>query len=125
MHSTRPAAPTPDGDVLAVDRLDCYRLAVEFCALANDIRPASRDLRDQLERASASVVLNLAEGVGRATRADQARLFMIARGSAFECVAALDVLRARRALREETYDTGRAMLVRIVRMLSRLAMAGG
>ena len=122
MHST--TAPAPDHDVLAVDRLDCYRLAVEFCVLAADVRPASRDLREQLERASASVVLNCAEGVGRATRADQARFFIMARGSAFECVAVLDVLRARRALRDETYHAGRAMLARIVRMLSRLGLAG-
>jgi four helix bundle protein len=107
---------------LALDRLDVYRVALEFCALAARIRPASRDLRDQLDRASSSIVLNIAEGVGRESRADQARFFHIARGSALECVGVLDVLRARGTLSSDVYANGRTLLTRVVQMPSRLAM---
>jgi four helix bundle protein len=49
------------------------------------------ELSDQLERVLISVCLNLAEGAGRAGR-DQTRHCAIARGSAFECLAILDLL---------------------------------
>ena len=116
-----PADAYDNEPILAIDRLDCYRVAVEFCTFAATIRPASRDLREQLERASASIVLNLAEGVGRYSRADQSHFFVIARGSAFECAAVLDVLHARGALSTQTHRSSRATVVRIVQMLSRLS----
>jgi four helix bundle protein len=55
-----------------------------------------RSAGDQLERASSSIVLNIGEGAGRFSGPDQARFFVIARGSATECAAVLDVLRVRR-----------------------------
>lgn len=73
-------------------RLDCYRLAVEFHRLSADLAPHGSGLGDQLRRAAASIVLNLAEGHGRLTRAEQARFTAIARGSALECLAVLDLL---------------------------------
>ncbi|MBN8549699.1 MAG: four helix bundle protein [Deltaproteobacteria bacterium] len=48
-------------------------------------------LREQLQRAASSVALNLAEGAGRATRADQNRFFSIALGSLRESQAILDL----------------------------------
>ena len=50
-----------------------------------------RRLRDQLLRAASSVALNLAEGAGRSSRADQRRFFSIAFGSLRECEAILDL----------------------------------
>ncbi|MBX7138601.1 MAG: four helix bundle protein, partial [Oligoflexia bacterium] len=47
--------------------------------------------RGSSSRASSSIVLNLAEGAGRATRADQNRFFSIAFGSLRECQAILDL----------------------------------
>ncbi len=54
--------------------------------------PKTIAVRDQLDRASTSIVLNLAEGNGKFTPPDRCRFFDIARGSALECAAALDVL---------------------------------
>jgi four helix bundle protein len=48
-------------------------------------------LKDQLRRASSSVCLNLAEGSGKRTRADQNRFFFIALGSAREIQAIFDI----------------------------------
>jgi hypothetical protein len=53
-------------------------------------------LRDQLERASVSVVLLLAEGAGRRSRRDKRRFYSMARGSAMEACAAVDILYLRR-----------------------------
>jgi len=82
----------PNSNHGAVHRLDCYRLAVEFHRLVADLAPHGSGLGDQLRRAAASIALNLAEGHGRLTRAEQARFTLIARGSALECVAILDLL---------------------------------
>ena len=50
----------------------------------------------------------------------RARFFDDARGSAAECAACLDVLVAKRILAAERIDEGKAMLLRIVSMLSKL-----
>ncbi len=54
----------------------------------------SANLRDQLLRASSSVVLNTAEGFGSSSRGIKRRHYEIARGSAIECVAILDLVSA-------------------------------
>ena len=56
-------------------------------------------LVDQLDRASTSIPLNIAEENGKFTGADRCRFFDIARGSALECAASLDVLRSKAAAR--------------------------
>ena len=71
------------------ERLDTYRLAVEF---HRNLPSARGSLGDQLTRASASVALNLAEGLGRSSKKDRARFFEIAKASAMECAAVLDLL---------------------------------
>src|SRR5215470_19794090 len=83
--------------VLDAEKLDCYRLAVEFQSLAARLLPkhGCAGLRDQLDRASVSIVLNIAEGAGRFSPADKARFYGIARGSATECAAIVDLLGAR------------------------------
>ena len=112
--------------VLDAERLHVYRAAVEFQGLAAGLlvsAPAS--LRDQLDRASVSVVLNVAEGAGRRSRRDKRRFYSIARGSAMECAAVLEVLRVRRVATEEECRQGRALVVRIVQMLTKLEQAMG
>lgn len=47
-------------------------------------------LRDQLSRATLSVMLNIAEGSGRLTNADKKRFYVMSRGSVFETVACLE-----------------------------------
>jgi four helix bundle protein len=74
-----------------------YQIAVEFYARSKQLS-LNRVLKDQLERASSSVALNLAEGSGRGTCADQKRFYEIALGSLRECQAILDLVQAPREL---------------------------
>ena len=77
----------------SLHRFDAYRLALAFRAHVVRWLPLKRgELFDQLDRASISAVLNLAEGAGRSGLRDQARDYAIARGSPFECLAVLDLL---------------------------------
>jgi four helix bundle protein len=67
-----------------------------------------------------SVPLNLAESSGKTSSAERARFLTIARGSALECGAILDVGVAMGMLDERTASSGRALLVRIVAMLTKM-----
>ena len=63
--------------MLSFQRLDVYRRAIEFLALATeiveDLPRGHAERADQLLRAAESVVRNIAEGAGRWTRADSAK----------------------------------------------------
>lgn len=105
------------------ERLDAYCVAREFVALISGFlkRNVSRDLRDQLDRSSTSILFNIAEGAGKTARADKQRFYEIARGSATEAAAQLDVLQIRGLITADQYRSARQLLVRVIQMLSRLA----
>jgi len=74
-------------------------------------------VRNQLDRASTSVPLNIAEGNGKFTSSDRRRFFDNARGSALESGACLDVMVAKRFVSAGEIQAGKTMLVKIVSML--------
>jgi four helix bundle protein len=110
--------------MLAFQRLDVYRCAIELVAFARllvqSIPKGHADLVDQLRRAAQSIPQNIAEGAGKTTRADKARYYAIARGSAMESVAHLDVMRVHELIDEEQHARGNALLERVVAMLTRM-----
>jgi len=60
-----------------------------------------RPTKDQLRRASFSVMLNVAEGTSRFSVADRRNFYVISRGSVFECVAIIDFLKDERLISKE------------------------
>ena len=108
------------------DRLDVYRLSIEYVSRAYEIAQSLdglyRHARDQWLRAAQSIPLNISEGNGKRSLKDRARFFDIARGSAFECAAIQDVLVGASGLDEVTSREMKLMLQRIVSMLTRMAM---
>ncbi len=105
------------------ENLKVYQNAVAFCAWVTPIMealPSRLAARDQLDRASTSIVLNLAEGNGKRSFPDRCRYFDIARGSAVECAAALDVLVARGVMDLTVAEEGKDQLIEIVSMLGGL-----
>jgi four helix bundle protein len=102
------------------EKLEVYQEAIAFIAwLSALLEGAVRfgEVKDQLDRASTSVSLNIAEGNGKYAPKDRCRFFDIANGSALECAAGLDVLVAKRKLTADQIRPGKESLQRVVRML--------
>ena len=110
--------------MLHFQKLDVYQRSTQFLATAHRIRgllpKGNADLADQLRRASQSIPQNIAEGCGRTARADKAKHYTIARGSAMECAAHLDVMKLEELIEPELYEHGIDLLTRIVAMLTKL-----
>jgi four helix bundle protein len=68
-----------------------------------------------------SIPLNIAEDSAKPDGPDRRRYHAIARGSAMECAAILDVARLLDDSPTATLADGNALLVRIVEMLSRMS----
>ncbi len=79
--------------------------------------PAKVSAHDQLERASTSIALNIAEGNAKFSDQDRLRYWQIAQGSAFGCGACLDVLVARDVLPAGEAVKGKEQLYKIVKMI--------
>jgi four helix bundle protein len=113
--------------VLGHEKLVVYQKSIEFCAWAGELLdevPKGVAARDQLDRASTSICLNIAEGAGRYTSKDQARFYDISRGSALECGACLDVLVARRLAPPRRIAKGKELLISVVSLLVKLIQSG-
>ena len=81
-------------------RLDAYRIAFELFRgvedLAGQFPRGHADLRDQLRRAAAATVRNLAEGANRTSPRDKAARFAVALGEVGETDCALEMVEALR-----------------------------
>jgi four helix bundle protein len=106
------------------EKLKVYQSAIQFITWSADLLvqvTAKAAVKDQLDRASTSVALNIAEGNGKFAIRDRCRFLDFARGSALECAACLDVLVAKRLLDRERIQAGKQELLEIVSMLIGLA----
>jgi four helix bundle protein len=105
------------------EKLDVYQEAIAFCGWVGEFLTAisaKAAAKDQLDRASTSIPLNIAEGNGKFSPGDRARFLEVARGSALECAACLDVLMVRKLASEQQAVGQKEKLARIVQMLTGL-----
>ena len=102
------------------EKLEVYKKALEFVSSIHQLKEElgiKSNLFDQLERSSASIPLNIAEGNGKYTGKDKYRYFDIAGGSALESASALDVLLVRKVITKEQNIERKIILKNIVSML--------
>src|SRR2546428_778452 len=102
------------------EKLKVYQDSIAFNGWVGEFLAhitAKAAAKDQLDRAATSIPLNIAEGNGKFSGKDRARFFEIARGSAVECAACLDVLVARKLAHPTETDAAKGQLVEIVNML--------
>ncbi|HEX7118772.1 MAG TPA: four helix bundle protein [Longimicrobiales bacterium] len=112
------------------ERLEVYHLAMRFAdaaeRIAATILPERRPLADQLTRAAASIPLNIAEGAAESRRAEKARFYRIARRSAAECAAIIELIAVTPSTRRPgrpqsaSLDQAEHLLVRISAILAAL-----
>lgn len=69
-----------------------FQMSLDFYRQCQKLEITNRIIRDQFERASLSIILNLAEGYGRATEKDRRRFYTIAFGSLREVQCLLKVM---------------------------------
>ena len=72
-------------------KLRAFGVAMQLLEAVREARIRDCHLRDQAMRAAKSAALNAAEGAGRVSRADKARVFAIARAEAVEAAAAVEI----------------------------------
>jgi four helix bundle protein len=117
-------------EVFDHEKLDVYQLQLRFISWVTPLLDEvyergiakTREVSSQLDRASLSVLLNLAEGNGKRPGRARAKFFDDARGSATECAACLDALAAKGACGAERLREGKEMLVRVASMLTKLVL---
>ena len=98
------------------EKLNVYQASIKFVTWATDLISKIQGkaaVKDQLDRASTSVPLNIAEGNGKFAIRERCRFLDFARGSALECAACLDVLAAKRLSDEEAITPGKQQLLQI------------
>jgi len=106
-------------------KLDVYHRALvllDHVDRISEAMPRGRaHLKDQLDRAATSVVLNIAEGAGEFCKDEKQRFYRIVRRSVTETAAVLDILDRRRSVPATAIEPARELVVRVVSMLVRLA----
>jgi four helix bundle protein len=117
--------PTSD-PVFAHEKLDVYRLLLEYLELEHRLvrkmPTGSAKLRDELDRAADSMMLNFGEAAGKPSGSrDRARYLRASAASATESAMAWDVARVRRYTPECDVKRAKALLHRIVSMLMKMA----
>lgn len=107
------------------ERLDVYQKSLDFAEritkLTEDFPKGTYFLADQLNRAACSITANIAEGNGRWHLKDRQHFFMIARGSAFECVPLLELCKRKGLVDSQVQESMKKELDGIGAMLSGLA----
>ena len=102
------------------EKLVAYQESIVFCGWVGELLSSidtKLAVKDQLDRASTSIPLNIAEGNGKFSDADRSRYLEIARGSALECAACLDVMVVRKVMTADAAVTEKERLARVVGLL--------
>ena len=89
------------------EKLQVYQKSKEFnLKIKKDILridSLEKTTKDQLWRASLSIVLNIAESTSRFSDADKKNFYVISRGSLIESIAVLDLMKDEMILSKEQY----------------------
>ncbi len=106
-------------------RLDVYQTGRKFAiwrrGIGRRLPSGNGDLMDQLNRASTSILLNIAEGCGEFSIPDRIRFYRTARRSAAECAAVLDIFEDFELIPAPALEDGRALLSRVIAMLTAMS----
>lgn len=74
----------------------------------------------QIRRAALSIMLNIAEGQGRKTKKDHKQFLLIARGSAYEVIAILQICLDQGIINQQIYQELRQLLSSVLGQINNL-----
>jgi len=74
-------------------------------------------LSDQIRRSALSIILNIAEGTGKSSKADKKNYFTVARGSTYETAAIIDTLKDDGFIEDDEYNNLYLIYEEISKML--------
>lgn len=106
--------------VLPHHKLAAYHLAIEFLRRVHESPIRDAQQREQARKSAKSAARNIAEGAGRWSRADKARVYAIARGEVCEACAAVEIAAAIGGASVEDAAQVNALGKRLTDMLGRL-----
>ncbi|OGZ32876.1 MAG: four helix bundle protein [Candidatus Portnoybacteria bacterium RBG_13_40_8] len=91
------------------ENLDVYQkskeLNKEILKFLKENKYIDSYLKDQLRRASISIVINIAEGSGKYSKADKKNFYTTARGSVYECVSLFEIILEENQITKENFDS--------------------
>jgi four helix bundle protein len=106
--------------------LDVYRTAIQFIAWLDPMLAkfsCSADLRSKLDKSTTAIALNIAEGNGRFTGADQSKYYETAYKATILSASLLDLAGGNGLEDVAHIDEGRELLRRVAAMLTALSKA--
>lgn len=74
-------------------------------------------IRDQLRRASISIVINIAEGSGKFSKPEKRKFYTIARGSCYECVSLIEIILGENQISKNEFEKYYSSFEQISKML--------
>ena len=90
------------------ENLDVYKKARELnkdvLSFLKENKQIDSYIRDQLKRASISIVINIAEGSGKFSKPDKRNFYIISRGSVYECVSLLELIFGEDHISKDKFD---------------------
>jgi four helix bundle protein len=111
---------------LGYEKLLVWQKAIEWaCSIINISEGLSTDrkhyrLIEQLESASTSVAMNIAEGKGRYSKKEFVQFLFIARGSLYETITLLEIFHRQKWIESITFGKLKAEATEIAKMLNSL-----
>lgn len=107
------------------ENLRVYQQAINFVSkvyqeTASFPKEEIYGLTSQFRRAAVSIPLNIAESQGRQTRADKKNFISIAKGSAYELLALIDIVTQLNLINKSQKEALRTETFSIIRQLNQL-----
>ena len=103
------------------EKLEVYKQAKqlnkEILQFLRDNKNIDSYIRDQLRRASISIVINIAEGSGKFTKAGKRNLYTVSRASVYECVSLFEIIFEEEQIIKNRFDYFYSKLETISKML--------
>ena len=108
--------------------LDVYQVTLQLVAWLESMLvhfSCSADLSTKLDKSTTSIVLNIAEGNGRFTGADQAKFYETAYKTTIQSASLVDVATANGGADVRRVEQGRELLRRVAAMITALSKGAG